>query len=254
MFLSPSYRKCGDNIPNEYEKLERATLHKVGKIITPSEFEKLQLINIYKINPQKIVVLPRFVSSVFSYNNHKVDTKNPYICYVASIKRQKQNIKAVQLLSYLRAKGFTFHLYLIGSVVDKKLFAEMNKYIINEQLKNSITIMPYVSQKDLSVLYSKAFVNISVSRCETFGRSIIEGLYSGLPAVVLEDVDCLNMLVGCNNGVLFSSSIEKMGEQIIKMCHDHIWYNKLCCDAHSFGMQFSEEKIKPMLTKELLCK
>ena len=65
MFLSSSYLRSGDVVPEEYTMREGRILRSVGKIITPSYTEKRDIILDYGIRETNIRVIPRAVSEVF---------------------------------------------------------------------------------------------------------------------------------------------------------------------------------------------
>lgn len=254
MLLTPSYLKSGENIPKIYVNYEKKTLRSVFKIITPSIFECNQIRTIYKIEPHRVVCIPRYVSSQFNFSSHIIEFNKPIkICYVASIKKQKQNIKALELLKLLLKQGLNAHLYLVGAIHDFSEYLKILTYIDNNYLRENVTILQQLSQKKVNELFSQTLINISVSRCETFGRSIIEGLYTGLPAFVLKSAECFESLVGDCNGIEYFDNIEDMASRIKFLYGNINYYKELCEQALFFAAQFSESNIKPLLQKEILC-
>ena len=77
MLLTPSYLKSGENIPKIYVNYEKKTLRSVFKIITPSIFECNQIRTIYKIEPHRVVCIPRYVSSQFNFSSHIIEFNKP---------------------------------------------------------------------------------------------------------------------------------------------------------------------------------
>lgn len=254
MLLTPSYVESGESVPPTYTQLEYRALNNAGKIITPSDFERDQLIKNYNVNPQKILAIPRYVGRNFKYfENNKEQNSSLNICYIASIKKQKQNIKAVELLAKILEKIPNTYLYLVGPVHDKTEYDKLLNFINEYNLYDHVIIKNNIPQCEVNQLFSSCLINISVARCETFGRSIIEGLFCGLPAFVLKDTKCFLSLIGKENGTEYFDSVDAMADRIVEVYKNPIIYKKLSYKAHKFGMLFEEKKIKSILKKALLC-
>ena len=251
MLLTPSYQLCNEIVPSDYTELEQEVLQCVGKIITPSQFEKDQLIGYYGIASWKVTIIPRYVSDVFTVTRYRTVGPSLDICYVASIKNQKRNDLALELLASLNEKGMNARLFMVGSVFDKQLFEKMKSFIAEQNMERDVVFCHSLSQKELDELFSKMFLSVSVARCETFGRAVIEGLYTGLPAVVLKGVTCFDMLIGEGNGIEYGNSIEEMASIIMRLYNDEDDYLRLSHSASLFGHRFSKESIQPRLREEL---
>ena len=254
MLLTPSYIESGEHVPEIYTTHEKRTLCSVKKIITPSRFEQKQLESYYGINPEKIICIPRFVGSIFKPNLYLPKTDSSIIlCYIASIKKQKQNHKAVELLKLIVDQGMDVHLYLIGSIQDYNEYEITLRTIEENNLNSYITILHGITQNMIKELYSNAFINISVAKCETFGRSIVEGLYTGLPAFVLNSAECFKDLLGENHGVEYFDSIDDMAARIVYIHNHSDCYYEMRSQALAYSAQFDERVIKPVLQKAIIC-
>ena len=250
MFLTPSYLLCHEVVPPVYTELEMTVLNRVGKIITPSHFEREQLIGYYRVDPSKVIVIPRYVNDVFCTNSFRRSITPLSICYIASIKCQKRNDLALELLEAIKKKH-DIRLYIVGSVFDEGLFERMISYLAEHNINEEVVFLHSLDQTELNDLYSRVFLNISVASCETFGRAIIEGLKSGLPAVVLKGITCFDLLIGEGNGVIYSESIEEMADIIVRLYNDRNEYDRLSQAAAVFGRRFSKESIQPSFIYEL---
>ena len=118
MLLSPSYVASQESVPIEYIELEKNTLNRVGFIITPSIYEKNLLMSEYHVIPSKIKVIPRFSNQLFfSDIPHKLPMNKLKLCCIGSVKKQKQNHLAVQLLSNILSRGADAELFLVGPIL-----------------------------------------------------------------------------------------------------------------------------------------
>lgn len=255
MLLTPSYIDSREDVPAIYTKYERIALQNANRIITPSIYECEQIKNYYNVESDKISIIPRFVGRDFQYVEHNsCSTTMLNICYIASIKKQKQNVEAVKLLHQVSKQIPNCFLYIVGPTHDKSEFLSLINYIRINNLKKNVSIIQQMSQSEVNKLFSICFANVSVAKCETFGRSIIEGLYCGLPAFVLNEIKCFKTLIGDDHGVQYSDSVEEMANQIIQMYHSPQSYKKMRAEAKRFGARFKENIIKPILKQNLLCK
>lgn len=253
MMLTPSYTASTELVPKIYTDKEKNALFKVGKIITPSNYEMEQITQFYNIPALKVVTIPRYVSDTFSCKIHSVShPKECIICYVASIKKQKQNIYALKLLNILCNKGINATLNMIGPIHDIDAYNDMENYISKNNLGNRIKYYGSISKVEIDSLYSKATIGISVSLCETFGRSVMEGLASGLPTLVMNDIACLKTNSSTPAGFVRVSSIEEMASSIIMLLNNSDSYHELSLAAANFGAQYRRKNIQPILAKAIL--
>lgn len=253
MMLTPSYIASTEFVPQFYTEKEKKALLKVGKIITPSRYEKKQITNFYNIPASKVVIIPRYVSDTFTYNKHYIThSKECVICYVASIKKQKQNILALELLNVLRNKGIDAKLNMVGPIHDMDIYNDLMDYISNNNLENIFKHYGTISKAEIDSLYSKATFGISVSLCETFGRSVMEGLASGLPMLVMNDIACLQTESSSPAGFVLVKSIEEMASSIIMLLNNSDSYHELSEAAANFGSEYRIGNIQPFLAKAIL--
>lgn len=89
MFCTSSYKKAGENVPEEYTMHENYVINKVNTIITPSHAEKEHLIEDYKCNKEKIYVVNRGINPLFEPKKQDMSENIKQIIYVGSIKPQK---------------------------------------------------------------------------------------------------------------------------------------------------------------------
>ena len=253
MMLTPSYIASSESVPQFYTEKERNSLFKIGKIITPSCYEKEQITKFYNIPASKVVTIPRYVSDTFTNNIHSVShPKECVICYVASIKKQKQNRLALELLNVLCNQGIDAKLKMVGPIHDQDVYIDLMDYISKNNLENKFNHYGTISKAEIDSLYSKATFGISVSLCETFGRSVMEGLTSGLPMLVMNEIACLKTASSSTAGFIHVNTIEEMASSIIMLMNNPDYYKELSLAAANFGTEFRRKNIQPILAKAIL--
>jgi glycosyltransferase involved in cell wall biosynthesis len=184
MFLTPSYIASGEKVPPQYTDMERLTLANSKNIITPSHFEKKQLTEFFSVPPEYIKVIPRGINTKFI--NRKVRHLNgaPIFCNVGSIKPQKNTLGLVELFAEIHSRHPDATIKIIGPIQDSKYFNNVLDKIKQLDLAKFIEFTGYIAPSQFATVINDAHIHLSMSTCETFGRSIFETLASGLPNIV----------------------------------------------------------------------
>ena len=245
MFLTPDYQKSGENVPSQYTEMEEELLRSGVTILTPSEYSKKTILSFYNgINADKIIVCPRYIDdSVFQKKKKPKVHKPIRLIYVASIKLQKNNLEVIDVAKELFSRDINFSLYLVGPIQNTDYANQFYSALNLCPFKNKILVLGSVSHKELENLYSEMDLSISVSRCETFGRAIIEGLYCGLPAVVKDSIACFHNVVGEGSGIVYAKSPADMAQAVIE-CLDENRYLRLSQEACISGARFAKSSVQ----------
>lgn len=251
MYLTSSYLRSNELVPSKYTEAEQKILSKISKIITPSQSEKEDLVKDYSVGESKIIVIPRAVNSNIN-SKLRLSSRFNKLIYIAAIKKQKRNDDAIILLSEIKKMGLKSHLYLVGSIQDNELYTQCLDLINNLDLENDITFCGVLSQKEIAILLNEMDINISVSRWETFGRGIFEGLCSGLPSVVYDNIDCLVEYADENNGITYVDNLKTMVDTVYDLCTNPTFYRSQSQKAIDINYRFSIERQKERLLQEIL--
>lgn len=243
MFLSESYIRSGDVVPKTYWEEEKKALEVAGKIITPSYTEFKEIVGQYQIAEEKITIIPRAIAHDFFCGHGKKLCNNiVQIVYIASFKNQKNNVEAIKLAKLLKEANLHFQLNLIGSIQDRVMYQKCNNYIIQNKLEKNVIIRDTVSQKQLADILRDMDINISVSRWETFGRGIFEGIAASLPTVIFKNIECVYDYIGENGGVLYVKDIEDMKNEICHLAWESGYYDRISADTMKSKSRFTVER------------
>jgi len=172
----------------------RYALRHAKKIITVSQFTKNELINTYRAQPDKIMVVHNGYDNA-TYRQiidqeqleavaKKYGLNFPYLLYVGRLEKKKNIPLLVEAFALLKEEHpeIKEKLVLIGQA---SFGYDEIKYIIEEYNLNNEVIMPgWVGETDLPYLYNQARVFIFPSRHEGFGIPVIQALACGVPTVV----------------------------------------------------------------------
>lgn len=252
MFCTPSYRKAGEEVPISYTNLEKIVISNVNKIIAPSYQEKALLINEYQCKESKVRIIYRGINPIFSMKVGGFVSRPIDIVYIGSIKPQKNNIESLKLLNLLNSQRKDFRLNIVCTIQNQNVFREMLLYIIENDLKNQVKFYMGINQKELAALLQTMDINISVSKWETFGRGIFEGIASGLPTFVLDRLTVVKEICKDNEGVCFATNIEQMAKDILSLFENEASYTSKKKALPIISARLSYVNERKELLKEIL--
>lgn len=201
----------------------KKSAEQADSIIAISNSTKSDLVNLFKINPDKIPVIYNGVSlypysyvatrvsnSEFKPLSDKFGINQQYFLFVGTIEPRKNLVNAVKAFNLFKSTTGFPHKYVIAGGKgwrDKKIHQEIE----NSPYKNDIILTGYVSSKEKELLYRNALCLLFPSLYEGFGLPIIESLSVGTPVItsnvsampevggdVCEYVDPLNVNEICN--------------------------------------------------------
>lgn len=252
MYCTHSYKKSGEYVPREYTERERIIMHKTPKIIVPSQQEKQDIISAYGVIPDKIKVIFRGIAPVFCPPKEKIKDTRLHIVCIGSIKKQKNNLDALIVLSKLIDDGIDADLNLVCTIQDNELYTQILSYIREHNLIRRVHFYFGLDQKAIADLLHKMDINISVSNWETFGRGIFEGVSSGLPTFVYSRLKCVYDICNGNQGVYFVDNADDMARRISAMHKDENLYNEAVKHLPSLAETLSYESEKNNLLNAIL--
>jgi len=177
----PSFYKNFDRFM--YSKKTEHACKKSQKIISVSEQTKKDLINYFKIHPEKIEVIYQSCHEAFKtpIKNENILKKyqipNDFILYVGTIEKRK-NLNFI-----LKAIKTNPEINLVCIGEKKSYYNNVLEFISENNLKNNITFLTLKSVNDLSDIYKYAKCLVYPSIYEGFGIPIIEALYSQIPVI-----------------------------------------------------------------------
>jgi glycosyltransferase involved in cell wall biosynthesis len=141
-------------------------------VIAVSERTRDDLVELYGISPEKIVVTPHGVDPVFRPG--EAEANGRYLLFVGAVQPRKDPLAALRA-----ADEAGLELVVVGPEKDAALSREL--------ARRGATVRGWVEKDELAKLYRGAAALVLPTRYEGFGLPVLEAMASGTPVVATPD-------------------------------------------------------------------
>jgi glycosyltransferase involved in cell wall biosynthesis len=153
-----------------FKLVVRRSVQRAARVLAISERTKRDLVELYGVDPGRIVVTPLGVDAVFAPG----DERDDFLLFVGAIQERKDPRAAA-----LAAREVGRRLVVVGPTKDEGLADELRN--LGAELRG------YVDREELAGLYRRAACLVFPSRYEGFGLPVLEAMASGTPVVAAPD-------------------------------------------------------------------
>lgn len=182
--------------PKLYKKIQywyhdltmRKIRRRADQIITISNFSRREIIDLYRVKPEKIFVTylgydqnkfkPRSVNQEI-LNQYQIS--QPYLLYVGRLEKKKNVGNLIKAFASVKAQHPDLELVLAGG--GGNYFVQVKAIIDQFKLTKEIVLTGYLPEKDLPEIFSAATVFLFPTLYEGFGLPIIQAQASGVPVI-----------------------------------------------------------------------
>ena len=231
-------------------------VERADRIITVSATSKQDIINIFKVNPEKIIVIPSAPTSAYR-PLPKPETKNwlrktygikkPYILYIGGLNPRKNVAELIYAYAKIRRtlpKGQT--LVILGP--EGKHLSKLR--LLGEALNittEELIFPGFIDSSGLPQFYNGADLFVYPSLYEGFGLPPIEAMACGTP-VITSDVSSLPEVVGEAALKVNPYDTLALAETILKVLSDEA----LRAELSRKGLQHSQKYNWEAITGQIL--
>lgn len=197
------------------------------KIIAISSQTKNDIVELLKINPDKIEVIYQSVSpKYFTYQNtenlnSKYDISDNFILAVGTIEPRKNQLS---VLKAIHAKKINAQIVFVGKPTNYSF--ELLQFISENKMEHQVKFLNNVPRKDLVGLFRQARLSVYIPVYEGFGLPVIESMASGCP-VITSNVSCLPETAGGAAVLCAPEDYNELGNQIKNILEDEFLRNEL---------------------------
>ncbi len=217
------------------------------KIIAISENTKKDIIDYYKVSPDKIEVIYQSCDEHFKtilptneLNSIKAKYNLPekYILYVGTIESRKNLAVLVKAMAEINTD---YKLVVLGK--KKSYFSKIVAPIIKKlSLDNRILFFENLEFQDLPGVYQNAKLFVLPSYYEGFGIPIIEALYSKIP-VIAATGSCLEEAGGPGSKYFKPDDVEELIATIKSVIDDPVLSSKMIENGTQYVEKFDTKKL-----------
>lgn len=208
---------------NQLKRWTPLSCKKAKHILTISEFTKKEIVDLYKVKPDKIsVVYPGFDKETYHSKipktkqiqvREKYGITGKYLLYVGTLQPRKNLNRLVEAFAKLKNKQIKL---VIGG---KKgwLYDQIFEQVKDLKLENRVLFLGFVPNEDLPGLIKGAVAYVLPSLYEGFGMPPIEAQAVGIP-VIISRLSSLPEVVGAS-GIYIEdpNSVDNIKEALEKV-------------------------------------
>lgn len=235
----------------KYQKLAvKFALRHATKIIAVSEFTKSELIEFFKISPERIVVVPNGYDSerykIIEDRGEvekvliKYNIRGSYVLYTGRLELKKNIPGLIEAFKILK-KNYKQPLKLVLIGQPGFGFEKVTKAIIENNLSDEIIMPGWVGKDDLPHLMNGAAAFVFPSLYEGFGIPVLEAMACGTP-VVASGIPALREVAGEAAYLVDPYSVENIAEGMNRVLTDEFLREDLKIRGLRQVKDFSWEK------------
>jgi glycosyltransferase involved in cell wall biosynthesis len=203
-----------------------AAARRSDRILTVSEASKRDILSLFNVKPEKIVVVYNAIDEHFSTTpseehvariRERYQLDHKFVLYVGNIKPHKNLVRLIEAFSELRRTHDDLKLLIIGDEISK--LPALRRAVHRNKLHKHVRFLGYLKDDTLTVLYRLASVFVFPSLYEGFGLPPLEAMASGTP-VVTSNVSSLPEVTGDAAVLVDPYDVDSIGDGMRRVLDD----------------------------------
>jgi len=209
-------------------------INHASHLIAISENTKKDLIDILKVNPDKIDVIYHGYNGIISKKN--TQNRGRYILFVGRRGEYKNFKTFVQAISQLLKREKELKLICVGDHFDSEEMIFLTELGISNQV-----VALTIGDDELNEIYSNALVFVFPSLYEGFGMPILESFANNCP-VCLSNTSCFPEIAGSAGAYFDPYDKESILAAVEKVIYDNVYAEELTRAGQNRLMNYSWTK------------
>jgi glycosyltransferase involved in cell wall biosynthesis len=160
-----------------FRTLVPPSVRRAARVLTVSRWTKRDLVEVYGLPDEKVVVVPNGVDPAFRPEG-PARRGAPYALFVGALQPRKDPLTAIRALALVDRD-----LRLVIAGPEKRGAEDVRHAIASLRLERRVELVGHVDKDELAALYRGAACLVFPSRYEGFGLPMIEAMASGTPVV-----------------------------------------------------------------------
>ena len=231
---------------NKFKKFLYVTIEKVLRtkntiILATSNSEKSQAIQTVGYEKKKVFALKNAIdkrSIGEDKDLEKILKKKTYICTVGRPSFQKNLEMLIRAFEIVSKNNNKVHLFIIGAGEYSPRKVKIVNMINKKNLSNRVTILPWVSRKEVQTYIKNAMLYVSASRYEGMPFSVIESMALSIPSVLTNTDGNRDLVIDKKSGYLVEiGDYVEMANNIINLLNKSELRKKLAFEANKLFIQ-----------------
>jgi glycosyltransferase involved in cell wall biosynthesis len=203
-----------------------AAARRSDRILTVSEASKRDILQLFNVRPDKVVVVHNAIDEHFSTEpseehiarvRERYQLDHKFVLYVGNIKPHKNLVRLIEAFSRLRRNHEDLKLLIIGDEISR--LPALRLAVHSHKLHKHVRFLGYQHDDTLTVLYRMASVFVFPSLYEGFGLPPLEAMASGTP-VVTSNVSSLPEVTGDAAVLVDPYDVESIADGVHRVLDD----------------------------------
>jgi glycosyltransferase involved in cell wall biosynthesis len=221
------------------------------RIIAISESTRQDLIEMYKVDPERVTVIYQSCHERFQQEKstktidrvlQKYQLPRDYLLFVGTVNERKNLLVLLEAMRQLPA-GFRLPLVVVGD--GKAYLQKVMEFIRKHRLQEEVFFI-HPENEDMPAIYQQADVFVYPSLYEGFGIPILEALYSETP-VITSNCSSLPEAAGPDSLLINPRNPAEISEGICKILGDSDYRKNMIAKGYQYAQQFQGDVLSARL-------
>jgi glycosyltransferase involved in cell wall biosynthesis len=221
----------------------RGSLRRAARVIAVSEFTRADIIDLYGLDPGKVVAIPNGVDGRFRplaeakmRVQERFAINRPYMLCVGALQARKNVPLAIEAYSRVMGRGTDCELVVAGG--DRGGRLDVLDAILRARLTGRVHLLGHVEDAEMPALYSGAKALLFPSLYEGFGLPALEAMAAGTP-VIASNTTGLAEVVGDAGLTVDPRSAEELADAMGRILADAALRERLVAAGLARAREFT---------------